>query len=53
MQFIAKKEILVVVALLVVHCYAINIDVIVASHLYDVADVQFTRLQTRAAVQPM
>jgi len=33
---------LIVVALLVVHCCAIKENVIVASQLYDVADVQFT-----------
>ena len=42
MQLIAKKEILIVVASLVVHCCAIKKNVIVASQLYDVADVQFT-----------
>ena len=40
-QLIAKKEILIVVASLVVHC-AIENNVIVAWQLYDVADVQFT-----------
>ena len=40
MQLIAEKEILIVVASLV-HC-AIKKNVIVASRLYDVADVQFT-----------
>ena len=39
MQLIAEKEILIVVALLVVHCCAIK-NVIVASQLYDVANVQ-------------
>jgi len=34
-------EILIVVASLV-HCCAIKKNVIVVSHLYDVADVQFT-----------
>jgi len=38
----AGKEILAVVASLVVHCCAIEKNVIVASQLYDVADVQFT-----------
>jgi len=38
----AEKEILRVVASLVVHCCTIKTNVIVASHLYDVADVQFT-----------
>ena len=42
MQFIAEKEILIVVASLAVHCCAIKKNVIVASQLYDVADVQFT-----------
>jgi len=37
----AEKEILVVVASFVVHCCAIKKNVIVASQLYDVADVQF------------
>jgi len=41
-QLIAKKEILIVVASLVVHCCAIKKNVIVASQLYDIADVQFT-----------
>jgi len=41
-QLIAKKELLIVVASLVVHCCAIKKNVIVASQLYDVADVQFT-----------
>jgi len=36
-----EKEILAVVASLV-HCCAIKKNVIVASQLYDVADVQFT-----------
>jgi len=38
-QLIAEKEILIVVASLVVHCCAIK-NVIVVPHLYDVADVQ-------------
>jgi len=38
----AKKEILVAVASLVVHCCAVKKNVVVASQLYDVADVQFT-----------
>ena len=42
MQLIAEKEILIVVASLVVHCCAIKKNVIVASRLYDIADVQFT-----------
>ena len=45
MQLRAEKEILIVVAIvasLVVHCCAIKKNAIVASHLYDVADVQFT-----------
>ena len=41
MQLIAEKEILIVIALLV-HCCAIKKNVIAASQLYDVADVQFT-----------
>jgi len=36
---ISEQEILIVVASLVVHCYAITKNVIVASQLYDVADV--------------
>jgi len=39
---IAEQEILIVVLSLVVHCCAIKKNVIVASQLYDVADVQFT-----------
>ena len=42
MQLIAEKEILLVIASLVVHCCAIKKNVIVALRLYDVADVQFT-----------
>ena len=43
MQLIAEKEILIiVVASLVVHCCAVKKNVIVASRLYDAADVQFT-----------
>jgi len=38
----AEKEILIVVASLVVHCCAIKKNVIVASQLCDVAHVQFT-----------
>jgi len=38
----AEKEILVVVMSLVVHCCTIKKNVIVASQLYDVANVQFT-----------
>ena len=41
-QLIAEKEILLVVASLVVHCSAIKKNVIVASQLYDIADEQFT-----------
>jgi len=42
-QLIAEKQILIiVVASLVVHCCAVKKNVIVASQLYDVADVQFT-----------
>jgi len=44
-QLIAEKEILIVVASLVVHCCAFTKNVIVASQLYDVADVQFTVLE--------
>jgi len=40
-QLIAEKEKLIVVASLV-HCCAIKKNVIVASQLYHVADVQFT-----------
>jgi len=40
-QVIAEKEILIVVASLVVHCCAIKKNVLVASQLYDVANVQF------------
>jgi len=36
-----EQEILIVVASLVVHCCAIK-NVLVASQLYDVADVQFS-----------
>jgi len=39
---IAEQEILIVCASLVVHCCAVKKNVIVASQLYDVADVQFT-----------
>ena len=42
MQLLAKKDILIVVASLVVHGCAIKKNVIAASRLYDVADVQFT-----------
>ena len=42
MQSIVEKEILIVVASLVVHCCAVKKNVIVASQLYDAADVQFT-----------
>ena len=43
MQLIAEKEMLIiVVASLVVHCCAVKKNVIVASQLYVVADVQFT-----------
>jgi len=41
-QVIAEKEILTVVASLVVHCSAITKNVTVVSRLYDAADVQFT-----------
>ena len=43
MQLIAEKEILIVVASLVVQCCAIETNVFVGTQLYDVADVQFTR----------
>jgi len=39
---IAEQEILVVGASLVVHCCAAKKNIVVASQLYDVADVQFT-----------
>jgi len=39
---IAEKEILIVVASLIVHCSAIKKNLIGASQLYDVADIQFT-----------
>jgi len=38
----AEQEILIVGATLVVHCCVAKKNVIVASQLYDVADVQFT-----------
>jgi len=38
---IAEQEILIACASLVVHCCAVK-NVVVASQLYDVADVQFT-----------
>jgi len=38
---IVEQEILVVCASLVVHCCAVKKNGIVASQLYDVADVQF------------
>jgi len=41
-QLLAEKEILIVVASLVVHYCTIKKNVIVASRLYDFADVQFT-----------
>jgi len=40
-QLIAEKEILIVVSSLAVHCCAIKKNVIVASQLCGVADVQF------------
>jgi len=40
-QLTAEKEILIVVASLV-HCCAIKKNIIVASKLYDVANVRFT-----------
>jgi len=39
---IAEKEILIVVASLVVHCCAIKKNVIVASQSYDIADVGYS-----------
>ena len=39
---IAEQEILIVCVSLVVHCCTVKKHVIVASQLYDVADVQFT-----------
>ena len=42
MQLIAEKESLIVVVSFVVHCCAIKKNVIVASQLCDVVDVQFT-----------
>jgi len=44
-QLIDAKEILIVVAALV-HCCAIKKNIIVASQLCDVADIQFTVEQT-------
>jgi len=44
-QLIAQKEILIVFASLVVHCCAFTMNVIVASRLYDVANVQFAVLE--------
>jgi len=41
-QLIAEKEILIVVASIVVQCCVIKKNVIVASQLYDIADEQFT-----------
>jgi len=41
-QLIADKEILIAVASLVVHCCAVKKNVITASQLYDIADIQFT-----------
>ena len=46
MQLLAKKEILIVVASLVVHCCAIK-NVVVASQLYDVADVTVHSRESR------
>jgi len=48
-QLITEKEILIVVASLVVHCCAIRKNAIVASQLYDVADV---RGRSRGAIGP-
>ena len=42
MQLIAEKEILIVVASIVVHCCTIKKNVIVASQFYDIVDEQFT-----------
>jgi len=41
-QLITEKEILIVVVSLVVHCFAIKKNFVVASQLYDVADEQLT-----------
>jgi len=41
-QLIAEEILIIVVASLVVHCCAVKKNVIVASQLYDVADVPFT-----------
>jgi len=49
-QLIAEKEILVVVESLAVRCCAIKKNVIVASQLYDVADVQFAVVKKAPAV---
>jgi len=46
-QLIAEKEILIVVASFVVQCCAIKKNVIVATQLYDVADIQFTLYQRK------
>ena len=43
MQLIAEKEILIVVASLVVHYCTIKKNVIVSSRLHDVADVLHSR----------
>ena len=48
MQLTAEKEILIVVASLV-HCCAIKNNVIVASRLYDVADVKGGSRRGRSA----
>jgi len=41
-QLIAEKEILIIVVASLVHCCAVKKNFIVASRLYDAADVQFT-----------
>jgi len=41
-QLIAEKEILIIVVAALVHCCPVKKNVIVASQLYDVADVQLT-----------
>jgi len=45
---LAEREILIVVASLVVHCCAIK-NVIVASQLYDVADVGYSSQKKKKA----
>ena len=45
MQLIAEKEILIVVASLLVYCCGIKKNVIVASQLYDVADASSLQIK--------